>query len=282
MLDAGLLKRFLELYPFQPATAVWRTAEVAEVAAAGLGLTSGVGLDLGCGDGRLTRVLAEQVGGLRVIGVDLDPLETALAAEEQEYMRLHTCSAENIPEPDSSLDFVLSISVLEHIPCIEAVLAEIGRLLKPGGRALLTVPSVGFRRCLRGPLIPGQSRKKYCRSLDRRLAHLRYWPAGRWNRELDNVGLSLVRAVPILSAGEVRRWETLSRITAGVLHVVAGRRAPIQIQRSLGLRRGHRLPAPLAALLSHLLSVGVDTTPPRTEFVSGCLLLIATRRHDAS
>jgi SAM-dependent methyltransferase len=275
-MDRRLLRRFLEVYPFQPATAVWRASEVAELSR--VRFPPGIGLDLGCGDGRLTRVLAEEVGGLRLVGLDVDPLETVLAEGEGFYERVHTTTGDRIPEPDASFDFVLSVSVMEHIPNLEDVLGDVARVLKPGGRLITSVPSIGFHECLRGPLLPGVSREEYLRAVDRRVNHLRYWSATEWQVKLTGAGLRLLEARPILSRAEIRRWETIARMTAGVLHVMTRHKAPIEIQRSLGLRRaGQRLPAPAAATLGRVLSLGLGDTTPTTERDSGCLLVIATR-----
>lgn len=50
------------------------------------------------------------------------------------------CDIVNIPEPDSSFDAVLCVSVLEHLPNPVMALKEFFRLLKPGGKLLLTAP----------------------------------------------------------------------------------------------------------------------------------------------
>ena len=276
-MDRRLLRTFLEIYPFQPATAVWRASEVAALARAEFPL--GLGLDLGCGDGRLTRVLSDRVGGLRLVGLDIDPLETALAQGERFYERVHTTTGENIPEPDASFDFVVSVSVMEHIPNLPGVLRDVARVLKRGAPLLTTVPSVGFHDCLRGPLMPGSSRDEYLRALDRRVAHLHYWSIADWQRQLDAAGMRLVEATPILARGEMRRWETISRVTAGVLQAVSGGKRPLDIQRSMGMRKqGQRLPGPLAGMLAQTLALGLDDTAPFHERESGCLLVIAERR----
>jgi SAM-dependent methyltransferase len=276
-MDRRLLRAFLEIYPFQPATAVWRASEVAALARAEF--PAGLGLDLGCGDGRLTRVLSDQVGGLRLVGIDIDPLETALAETERFYERVHTTSAEHIPEPDASFDFVVSVSVMEHIPNLQGVLHDVARVLKPGAPLITTVPSVGFHDCLRGPLMPGASRAEYLRALDRRVAHVHYWSVADWRRALDAAGMQLVEAMPILARGEMRRWETISRITAGVLQTVSGGKRPLDIQRSMGMRRqGQRMPGPLAGMLAQTLALGLDDVSPKDERESGCLLVVAERR----
>jgi SAM-dependent methyltransferase len=275
-MDQRLLRRFLEVYPFQPATAVWRASEIGELAR--VRFPPGLGLDLGCGDGRLTRVLSEEVGGLTLVGLDLDPMETALAHSEGVYARVHTTSAEAVPEPDGSFDFVLSVSVMEHIPPLDVVLREVARVLKPGGQLITTVPSVGFHACLRGPVLPGASREQYLAKLDRRVAHLRYWTIAEWRDALERAGLRMVEAQPIMARDVMRRWETLSRITAGLLHVLTRRKAPIEIQRSLGLRKaGQRLPSPVAVMVARALALGIRDRRPSSEFESGCLLVTATR-----
>jgi len=52
----------------------------------------------------------------------------------------HVCEITRIPLPEASLDAILCTEVLEHVPNPMAVLNEFSRLLKPGGRLLLTVP----------------------------------------------------------------------------------------------------------------------------------------------
>jgi SAM-dependent methyltransferase len=275
-MDRPLLRRFLEVYPFQPATAVWRASEVAELAQ--VAFPAGRGLDLGCGDGRLTRVLSDLTGGLRLVGLDIDPMETALAVAGGFYERVHTSPAESIPEPDASFDFVVSISVMEHIPNLEPVLRDVARVLKPQGHLIITVPGPGFHACLHGPLLPGSSRSQYLAALDRRLAHRRYWTSAQWRGSLEAAGLTLVEAKPILSRSDVRRWETISRLTAGVLHAISRGKPPIDIQRSLGLRQpGQRIPASFARVLGGLLAIGLDERAPCDERESGCLLVIAKR-----
>lgn len=275
-MDRQLLRRFLELYPFQPATAVWRAAEIHELAK--VRFPAGLGLDLGCGDGRLTRVLSEEVGGLRLVGLDIDPLETELAKGELDYLRVHTTSAEAIPEADATFDYVVSVSVMEHIPPLEKVLAECARVLKPGGMLVTTVPSAGFHNCMRGPVLPGSTRQQYLRDLDVRVAHLRYWTIDEWKSALTVAGFHLTDARPIMSAGVMRRWETLSRTTAGLLRAFARQKAPIEIQRSLGLRRaGQHMPRPIAAALAATLAIGVSDRAPSGEMDSGCLIVTAVR-----
>ena len=243
------------------------------------GLPDGRGLDLGCGDGLLTRIIIQLVGRRNLVGVDPDPAEIALADKTGIYSSLHTALGDSVPEPDASFDWVLSNSVLEHIEHIEPVLAEVGRLLRPTGEFIFTVPGPDFHACLRGPLRPGASRASYLRQIDQRLAHYRYWGPVEWRDPLATNGMRLVSAVPYLDPAQVQRWESMARVTAGVLYTLAGRRRqPIEIQRRLGLRKpGRRLPMPLARSLAALVSMGLKGAPAEPPAKFGCYLIKAVK-----
>ena len=269
-----LLPELVSLYPFQPATALWRSVEVGAVLAGPL--PPGRVLDLGSGDGLLTRLVARAAGWTEMVGIDPDPLVCRLAARSGIYGTLHCASAERIPEPDDSVDVVFSNSVLEHIGDLDQVLREVGRVLREGGELIATVPGPGFHQALRGPLVPWHSRARYLDELDARLAHRRYWSVGEWVDHLQRAGMELVGAEQYLTRGEVRRWETISRATAGVLYRLrAGREQPIDIQRSLGLRRGRTFRPWLSAVLATVLQAGMDR---RSSGVHGGLLIHARKR----
>lgn len=272
-----MLVRFLYEYPFQPATALWRAVEVDQVLASGL--PHGRGLDLGCGDGLLTRIILQLVGERDMVGVDPDPAELAQAQLTGIYSALHAAGGDSVPEPDASFDWVLSNSVLEHIDHIEPVLAEVGRLLRLNGEFVFTVPGADFHACLRGPLLPGASRNAYLRQLDNRLAHRRYWNLSDWRSALGVSGMRVVSAVSYLDAAHVRRWESMARVTAGVLYTLGGRRQqPIEIQRRLGLRKsGRRMPLPVARSVASLVAIGLNNAPPQPSMKFGCYLIKAVK-----
>lgn len=270
-----LLRNLLRENPFQPATSWWRSIELAAVSRHGL--PDGDGLDLGCGDGKLMRILLDATGSSRrLVGVDVDPLETQDAAACGVYQRIHTVPGDRVPEPSASFDFVYSNSVLEHIPDIDPVIAEVARLLKPQGVFLFTVPGAGFHDCLAGPLLPWSDRQRYLDRVDRRCAHRRYWGEAQWRACLERYGMQMTHAVAYLSAPQTRRWETLSRFTAGVLYALAGERLqPIEIQRALHVRkRSMRLPAWATVPIAAVVSAGV--TEDRSQ-ACACLLVEAQR-----
>ena len=277
-IPSDLLTEFVARYPAQPATAFLRSIEIRRFAEAIR--PEGIGLDLGCGDGILTDILFREAGVTpRLVGVDIDPLETAAAAKYDFYERIHTVPAQTIPEPDASFDYIISNSVLEHIPDLEGVIAEVGRLLKPGGHFWFTVPGPGFRANLFGSIIPGASREAYLAEVDKRLAHFHYLSEMDWNEICGRYGLAVDNIDGYLDRGETRRWESLSRMTGGLLHsLTGGRSRPIEIQRRLKLRDlQNRAPMPrmAAAALAKVIAAGVR--PDAVKAPPSCLLVTGRR-----
>jgi len=98
--------------------------------------------DLGCGDGPLFAAL-ERGGFISpdrpVHAVDLADARLARVRARFPWIQTIVASAESVPAiADEALDFVCSTMVLEHVPDEGAYLAEIGRVLRPGGRAYVT------------------------------------------------------------------------------------------------------------------------------------------------
>jgi ubiquinone/menaquinone biosynthesis C-methylase UbiE len=279
MVNQNLFIEFLRVYAFQPATGFWRAVEV-ELLKKFLPLT-GTCLDLGCGDGKLTSILydGKVPATLNLIGIDNDSSETSQASTLPFYKRIHTCSASNIPEDSSSFDHAFSNSVLEHIQDIEATLAEVSRVLKPGGTFVFTVPSSGFHKCLYGPLNRKASRKDYLKEMDKRLAHYRYWSVEEWLNKLSKSGMVLEQTVDYFNCSEVQRWENISRFTAGIIYALGRRKnTPIEAQKKLGLRQAQNriiLPRWLARLLASFLSFGVKNSESNQN---ACLLILARKK----
>ncbi len=97
-------------------------------------------LDLGCGAGFDAFVAAQLVGpGGRVVGVDLsrEMLAVARASHAEAgfpQVEFREASIEALPFPDASYDVALSNGVLNLVPDKPGALAEIFRVLRPGGR----------------------------------------------------------------------------------------------------------------------------------------------------
>lgn len=94
-------------------------------------------LDVGCGTGANLEMLA-RFGDAE--GVDIS--DDALAfCRERGLARVRHGAAESLPYPDAQFDLVTALDVVEHLDDDRAGLAEMRRVLKPGGRALLFVPA---------------------------------------------------------------------------------------------------------------------------------------------
>jgi SAM-dependent methyltransferase len=89
-------------------------------------------LDLGCGRGFWLRRMA--AAGLSPVGLEYDP---ARAVDALRQAPTAAGDAARLPFRTGSMDLVLSIHVLHHLPDPEVVLAEVGRVLRPGGYLVL-------------------------------------------------------------------------------------------------------------------------------------------------
>jgi len=98
-------------------------------------------LDVGSGDGHFASIAFE-----KPLDVGLDPWEGPLrrARELGGYRLLVLADGGSMPFPDGYFASAISNSVLEHIPHVQSVLAEIQRVLKPGSLFLFCVPNPAY------------------------------------------------------------------------------------------------------------------------------------------
>ncbi len=99
-----------------------------------LGEPAGVVLDLACGTGRYTRMLADHLGADRVLGLDLSVAMLSRARAESPGLSFVRGSAQALPIRTGALSAVVSFGALHLFPDPAAALAEVGRVLAPGGR----------------------------------------------------------------------------------------------------------------------------------------------------
>jgi SAM-dependent methyltransferase len=96
-------------------------------------------LDAGCGTGRNLielRELGEATG--------IDPAPEAVELCRERGLSVTEAPANSIPLPGDSFDLAVMLDVLEHIEDEQEALTEIGRVTRPGGALLITVPAYEF------------------------------------------------------------------------------------------------------------------------------------------
>ncbi|MBI3466425.1 MAG: methyltransferase domain-containing protein [Planctomycetes bacterium] len=114
-------------------------------------------LDYGCGDGALLGMICRHVGA-KGEAHGFDPNGTGLRLASQMLSRRghsFTLHAQASELPDSYFDRVICAEVIEHVVDVEGLIAGIHRILKPGGRAIITTPV----RLTQHPLDPNHVRE---------------------------------------------------------------------------------------------------------------------------
>jgi SAM-dependent methyltransferase len=277
-----LMRRLAPANVFQPATMLWRVFEIEAVQRHAT--FSGRGIDIGCGDGELARVVFEASDPRpQVIGIEPDSRDCALARASGTYEAVHCVRGDAIPVAAATMDFVFSNSTLEHIPDIDPVIADAARVLRSAGEFVFTVPSEQFHACLRGgglvAMLARRRGRTYAALIDERLAHHRYLSPEEWAELLRVHGFVDVHSERYFPMAAVRAWESLSNITGGLAFELFGaRRATRQIQHQLGLSRGS--PPQVSAAVAgatELLARRALAAEVRPGEPSGGLLITATR-----
>ncbi len=93
-------------------------------------------LDIGCGDGTITDCLSSVVGW--IVGVDLD---WNLILKAPPHLNRMQANALRLPFRDAAFDFVVCAQVYEHVGNTDRLIAEIDRILRPGGICYFSGPN---------------------------------------------------------------------------------------------------------------------------------------------
>jgi len=112
-------------------------------------------LDIGCGTGRLLISAAVWFPEARLVGIDTAKrmVQQAQAAAEGSSVRFQQATAEALPFPDGRFDLIFSTLTFHHWSDQARAVAEVARVLAPGGRWLLAdFIATGFMRYVRKAL----------------------------------------------------------------------------------------------------------------------------------
>jgi SAM-dependent methyltransferase len=116
--------------------------------AAGVGAGTTV-LDVASGPGYAAATAAAR--GARVVGTDLSPEMVQLAASLHPEIEFHVAGGDELPFEDGSFDAVVASFLMPHVADLPAVVAEMARVVRPGGRLALSTwdpDAPGFLRSL--------------------------------------------------------------------------------------------------------------------------------------
>ncbi len=166
-------------------------------------------LDLGCGDGHFASMTFDH---RLTAGIDpwWRPLKKAVRSGAYRLPTLALGDA--MPFADGAFATVISNSVLEHIPDVQPVLDEAARVLRPGGRLIITFPSDNFTAYLAGAQwlerlgLKGLA-QRYRHGFNRFARHAHTDPPERWQRRLEEANLVVEHWQPYFSVRALHALE---------------------------------------------------------------------------
>ena len=170
-------------------------------------------LDLGCGDGQLTLRLAGS--GAMVTGADASP--EMVAAARGRGVNADHASAESLPYDAGAFDAVFSNAALHWVRDHDATMAEVKRVLRPGGRFVAEMGGHGNIAAIRVALAAALAQHGYAG----REENVNYYPTPEaYTRRLEGHGFAVQRMALIprptpLAAGGMAGW--LRTFRRGVL-----------------------------------------------------------------
>lgn len=131
-------------------------------------------LDVGTGEGQLARLASLQPHAELVVGVDPTWAQVDAAQTKGGIPEYSRAEAATLPFKDASFDVVLACLVFEHIAAMDEAIAEVARVLEPGGR---------FVFFLNHPLLqtPGSG------WIDDQIIEEQYWRIGPYLIEADEI-----------------------------------------------------------------------------------------------
>jgi SAM-dependent methyltransferase len=184
-------------------------------------------LDIGCGDGHFGAVAFAEATD---VGLDPELLSLREAHRRSTYRLLLAAEGGRAPLANRSFASAVSNSVLEHIPNAQAVVDEVGRLLRPGGRFVFTVPNPGYLSHLSIPAWltraglaqMGEGYRSWFRTVTR-VEHLAW--EEEWVGWLDKGGFEVERSLRYFSPRALRvlEWGHFFGLPSLVAHRLTGR-----------------------------------------------------------
>jgi len=151
-------------------------------------------LDMGCGDGLFGWIF---FGDGVDVGLDYSAKELRAAARRNVYRLLMCADVARLPFADRSFATVFSNGVLEHVHDLAGGLGEVARVLQPGGRLIMTVPTMESELQLGGAALLrrlglGSLAQRYANTYNRLFAQVNVFSLETWRKRLMEGGLTLI------------------------------------------------------------------------------------------
>jgi len=147
-------------------------------------------LEIGCGAGRFLRALRLVRPGLALVGADVSRSALATLSKAAPDIETRLVETSCLPASNGEFDAVLALDVLEHVDDPAHTLAEIRRVLAPGGVFHLHVPCEADPRSV-WRWLPGQAGEH---ALKRRFGgHIQSFRRGEMLRTLEASGFEIMR-----------------------------------------------------------------------------------------
>ncbi len=105
-----------------------------EIVAAQIDKPNGVLLEVGCGAGASTKWLCDNLPGLDVVAINIDPAQVRQARERAPEAEILVMDGANLEFEDDQFDVILSVEAPFHFDTRENFFSEAHRVLRPGGR----------------------------------------------------------------------------------------------------------------------------------------------------
>jgi len=100
-------------------------------------------IELGCGAARMARQMLRRWPGLEYLGLEVDAIQHARNLQDAPvHMRFVAAGAQDIPSEGAQFDLALMLKSLHHVPLadMDRALAEVARVLRPGGHLYVSEP----------------------------------------------------------------------------------------------------------------------------------------------
>lgn len=184
-------------------------------------------LDVGCGDGHFAAMTFPG----RTLTAGIDPWWGPLrkAVQSGKYGLPIRAMGNNLPFGDATFASAFSNSVLEHIPDIQPVLDEVGRVLRPGARFVITTPSQYFTEFLGGAAFFERLRlsglaASYRRLFNRISRHTHTDSPETWSARLAQAGFAIERWQYYFSREALRALEIghVQGLPSAAMHALTG------------------------------------------------------------